>query len=210
MRERDLSALSKQYSSRDLPSHTALKSREHGQGTVEENKNKDFRQELDERERIAIRETQKAKARKEGKALDSPPPAKKSRPEAISMAHLDADDPVDDSDSDSGDSDDDTAILMAELNKIKAEKQQEQEEKELEKREEEERIRKENILSGNPLLKDKYADTAKSDMKIKRRWDDDVVFKNCSRAEPDNKDPEFINDSLRNEFHKKFMEKYIK
>ena len=55
MRERDLSALSKQYSSRDLPSHTALKSREHGQGTVEENKNKDFRQELDERERIAIR-----------------------------------------------------------------------------------------------------------------------------------------------------------
>ena len=76
-----------------------------------------------------LRETQKAKARKEGKALDSPPPAKKSRSEAISMAHLDADDPVDDSDSDSGDSDDDTAILMAELNKIKAEKQQEQEEK---------------------------------------------------------------------------------
>ena len=35
-RERDLSALSKQYSSRDLPSHTSLKSREAGQGTTDE------------------------------------------------------------------------------------------------------------------------------------------------------------------------------
>ena len=61
-------------------------------------------------------------------------------------------------------------------------------------------------------------------MKIKKRWDDDVVFKNCSRAEPDNRwarlrfivltfdfrDAHFINDSLRNEFHKRFMDKYIK
>jgi protein CWC15 len=68
----------------------------------------------------------------------------------------------------------------------------------------------ENILSGNPLLKEKYADTAKTDMRIKRRWDDDVVFKNCSRAEPDQKEATFINDSLRNEFHKRFMDKYIK
>ena len=69
----------------------------------------------------------------------------------------------------------------------------------------------ENILSGNPLLKDKYAASAeKTDLKIKRRWDDDVVFKNCSRAESDKKPKEFINDSLRNEFHRKFMDKYIK
>jgi len=210
LRERDLSAMSKQYSSRDLPSHTALKTREHGQGTMDEHKGKDFKRELEERERIAIRERAKEKARKEGKALDSPPPVKRSRQEAINMANLDADDPVDDSDSDDGDSDDDTAILMAELNKIKAEKQQEEEEKQADRREEEERIRKENILSGNPLLKEKYSDTAKTDMKIKRRWDDDVVFKNCSRAEPEHKEATFINDSLRNEFHKKFMDKYIK
>jgi hypothetical protein len=55
MRERDLSAMSKQYSSRDLPSHTALKSREKGQGTVEELKEKDFRRELEEREKLASR-----------------------------------------------------------------------------------------------------------------------------------------------------------
>ena len=34
-------------------------------------------------------------------------------------------------------------------------------------------------------MKEKYSDTGKTDMKIKKRWDDDVVFKNCSRAEPD-------------------------
>jgi len=211
-RERDLSALSKQYSSRDLPSHTALKSREAGQGTTDEHKNKDFKRELEEREKLAYRQAQKDKARKEGKALDSPPPVKRSRNEAISMANLDADDPVDVSDSDEDDdSDDDTAMLMAELNKIKAEKAQEDEEKEATRRDEEERIRMENILTGNPLLKEKYTDTAsKTDMKVKRRWDDDVVFKNCSRAEPDKTVANFINDSLRNEFHKKFMDKYIK
>ena len=65
-------------------------------------------------------------------------------------------------------------------------------------------------IAGNPLLKEKYSDTGKTDMKIKKRWDDDVVFKNCSRAEPDAKETNFINDSLRNEFHKRFMDKYIK
>jgi len=210
MRERDLSAMSKQYSSRDLPSHTKLKTREPGQGTSDEHGRKDFRRELEDRERVALRDRQREKARREGKAVDSPPPVKKSRTEAVTMASLDADDPVDSSDSSDDDSDDDTAVLMAELNKIKAEKAKEEAEKEMSKRDEEERIRMENILSGNPLLKEKYAEQGKSDMKIKKRWDDDVVFKNCSRAEPDNKDATFINDSLRNEFHKRFMDKYIK
>lgn len=79
----------------------------------------------------------------------------------------------------------------------------------MEQRQEEERIRMENILSGNPLLSYKGT-AAKADLRVKRRWDDDVVFKNCSRAEPDKKDQQFINDSLRSEFHKKFMDKYIK
>lgn len=80
---------------------------------------------------------------------------------------------------------------------------------EAEKRQEEERIRMENILSGNPLL-NYSGQAAKSDLKVKRRWDDDVVFKNCARSEPDKKKDQFINDSLRSEFHRKFMEKYVK
>jgi protein CWC15 len=116
---------------------------------------------------LASRERAKEKARKEGKALDSAPPVKKTKQEALSMVNLEADDLVDDSDSDSGDSDDDTGMLMAEHQKIKAEKAKEEAEKEAERREEQERIRMENILSGNPLLKEKYSDTAKLGLKRK-------------------------------------------
>lgn len=79
----------------------------------------------------------------------------------------------------------------------------------MEKKQEEERIRMENILSGNPLL-NYSAQGGRSDNKIKRRWDDDTVFKNCAKSEPKKKGDMFINDSLRSEFHRKFMEKYIK
>ncbi|KAG6503757.1 hypothetical protein ZIOFF_036081 [Zingiber officinale] len=41
------------------------------------------------------------------------------------------------------------------------------------------------------------------------RWDDDVVFKNQSRGET--KAPKrFINDTIRNDFHRKFLHKYMK
>ena len=76
---------------------------------------------------------------------------------------------------------------MAELQKIKREKAVDEREKEEKRQQEEEKIRMENILSGNPLLREKYSgptNSDKSDMKIKRRWDDDVVFKN----EPDKKE----------------------
>ncbi|XP_055523586.1 protein CWC15 homolog [Wyeomyia smithii] len=212
--EKDLSALSKQYSSRDLPSHTKLKYRDPGQGTSEELRSRDFRDELEKRERDN---------KSGGKAGPSAPPSsivrraiesnnasssnKRQKVDA-GPQNLDADDPVDSENSDSDSDEDDTAALLAELNKIKRERAQEATKKELEKRQEEERIRMENILSGNPLLN--YASTAKAELKVKRRWDDDVVFKNCARSEPEKKGSQFINDSLRSEFHKKFMDKYIK
>jgi len=137
--------------------------------------------------------------------------AKKAKlDQSASSGNLDQDDPVDaDSSDDSDDSDDDdTAALLEELNKIKRERAQDCAKKDHEKTKEDERIRMENILSGNPLLS--YSSGSKGDLRIKRRWDDDVVFKNCARSEPDKKGSLFINDSLRSEFHKKFMEKYIK
>lgn len=143
--------------------------------------------------------------------------AKLDQPQA--PANLDADDPVDNDSSDSdseSEEEDDTAALLAELNKIKQERLQETARKDQEKKQEEERIRMENILSGNPLINYAAGTAATAantkttaDLKVKRRWDDDVVFKNCARTEPEKKS-HFINDSLRSEFHKKFMEKYIK
>ena len=121
----------------------------------------------------------------------------------------DADDPVDsDPDSDEKDDDDDEAELLAELARIKKERAQEALKKEEEKKIEGEKIRTENILTGNPLLQ--RSETGPSDFKVKRRWDDDVVFKNCAKDEEDKKNKGFVNDTLRSEFHKKFLSKYIK
>jgi len=204
--ENDLSAITKQYSSRDLPSHTKLKYRVPGQGTEEERKNKNFRKELEEKERASSKKDSKLAITGSGAV-----PLKKAK---LETANLDADDPIDhsdgDSDTESSDDEDDTAALMAELQRIKKERAAETAKKEAEKRAEEERIRAENILSGNPLLNYTSGGSAtKSDMKVKRRWDEDVVFKNCARSDDGNKKG-FINDCLRSEFHKKFMEKYIK
>lgn len=172
---------------------------ETGQGTSDEVRSRDLRKELEDREATSKSSKQPAVVRR---AIEAN--AKRQKLEQ----NPDADDPVDSDRSDDEDSDDDTAALLAELNKIKRERIQENAKKEAEKQQEDEKIRMENILSGNPLLN--YTSAApKANTKVKRRWNDDVVFKNCARTEVD-KGNTFINDSLRSEFHKKFMEKYIK
>ncbi|XP_055911777.1 protein CWC15 homolog [Eupeodes corollae] len=208
--EKDLSALSKQYSSRDLPGHTKLKYREPGQGTSEELRNRDFRKELEEREREARPSKNLPPIVRKAIEANNASSNKRAKLDNAAPANLDADDPVDnDSSDEDSDSEDDTATLLAELNKIKEERLQENARKEQEKKQEDERIRMENILSGNPLINYAAGTKVTGDLKVKRRWDDDVVFKNCARTEPEKKS-HFINDSLRSEFHKKFMEKYIK
>lgn len=215
--ERDLSALSKQYSARDLPSHQKLKYREHGQNTADEVRSRDFRRELEDRERETREKHKKGSSSSSSsssiarESSSSSSSSKKPRFDQIAPANLDADDPQDDDDADDSDSDsdsDDEAVLFAELERIRRERAEEEAAAAAARQEQEERIRMENIISGNPLLN--LAAIAKQDMKVKRRWDDDVVFKNCAASEPDKTDRKFINDSLRSEFHNKFMEKYIK
>lgn len=41
------------------------------------------------------------------------------------------------------------------------------------------------------------------------RWDDDVVFKNQARSEP-KAQRRFINDTIRSDFHKRFLQRYIR
>ncbi|XP_063807536.1 spliceosome-associated protein CWC15 homolog [Pseudophryne corroboree] len=207
--EGDLSQLSKQYSSRDLPSHTKIKYRQATQDAPEEVRSRDFRRELEERERVTVREKTRDRPPREHASSVS----KKPRLDQIPAANLDADDPLTDEDeaNSDDDSDDDTAALLAELEKIKKERAEEQARKELEQKAEEERIRMENILSGNPLLNLTGPVQPLASFKVKRRWDDDVVFKNCAKGVDEmKKDKRFVNDTLRSEFHKKFMEKYIK
>ncbi|CAN7010756.1 unnamed protein product [Brassica rapa subsp. trilocularis] len=58
--------------------------------------------------------------------------------------------------------------------------------------------KEEELLKGNPLLNN-----------TPTSWDDDVVFKNQARGEM--KAPKrFINDTIRNDFHRKFLHRYMK
>jgi hypothetical protein len=41
------------------------------------------------------------------------------------------------------------------------------------------------------------------------RWDEDVVFKNQARGEP-KATKRFVNDTIRNDFHKRFLQRYIR
>lgn len=97
--------------------------REHGQGTIEELRSRDFRKELEERERT---EKDKGSNRRAIESRESSASsAKRQKLDQVPAASLDADDPLDD-DSESDSDEDDTAALMAELQRIRKERAAEQ------------------------------------------------------------------------------------
>lgn len=74
--------------------------------------------------------------------------------------------------------------------------------------------REAEIATGNPLLnlqaalgQTPSAASTTSTFAVKRRWDDDLIFKNQTAGQSDKPKGEFVNDLLRSEFHKKFMQK---
>ncbi|KAK4623681.1 Pre-mRNA-splicing factor cwc15 [Fulvia fulva] len=111
------------------------------------------------------------------------------------------------SDSESEDEEEDeTAELMRELAKIKAERAEAAAKAAEEQAKKDEEQREKYIALGNPLLNGK-----KEDYGVKRRWDDDVVFKNQARGtEERGKEKRFVNDLLRSDFHRRFMDKYVR
>ena len=120
-----------------------------------------------------------------------------------------------DSDDDSEEDDDDEdeeAELLRELSKIKAERAAQRAAEEQAKAEKEAEQREFDIARGNPLLNPGGgASSVQQDFGIKRRWDDDVVFKNQARGtEEKGKKREFVNDLLRSDFHKRFMTRYVR
>jgi protein CWC15 len=111
-----------------------------------------------------------------------------------------------DDNDDSDDDEDDEAALQAELEKIRAEREavKRKEEEELAAKEEEKL--EEAALLGNPLL---ASESSSGSGKLKRRWNEDVVFRNQAKGEPEVK-KRFINDTVRNDFHKRFLNKFIR
>ena len=145
---------------------------------------------------------------------------------------LDApDDDVDDDDSDDDDDDDDEAILQAELTKIRAEREEKKQQQEAKEAAIEMQAAEEAAMIGNPLLNfhhhhnhsnNNNNDTASvmSGMtnttfattggRLKRRWNDDIVFRNQAKTEPKQQQKRFINDTVRNDFHKRFLNKFMR
>ncbi|CAB5378795.1 Cwf15/Cwc15 cell cycle control protein [Rhizophagus irregularis] len=199
----DSKAPTLQYSSRDLAAHTKLKYRQTGQLTKEELEKIDLKEELLKAEREHFETNQKGISY--DNSVTEEQLAEKRRRlliEAADKDDSDDDDTEEDSDSEDLDEEDDALALQHELEKIRKERAEEKERQELENLEEDERKKQEEALTGNPLLN--------KDFSVKRRWDDDVIFKNQARGVDDKPKKRFINDTLRSDFHRKFMNKYVK
>lgn len=205
---------SQKYSSRDLAAHTNLKPRKDGQDTQDEIQKRNLRDELDDRERRHFSSKDKSynedRDRRRGSHLLLEG-SKRDAEDRIVPRHEDADDSDvdvksdDESDDDDDDEEDDTEALLAELEQIKKERAEEKARHERQIQEEELKVKESELMRGNPLLNINNP----TNFNVKRRWDDDVVFKNQTRGEA--KAPKrFINDTIRSDFHRKFLHKYMK
>ncbi|EHY60102.1 complexed with cef1p [Exophiala dermatitidis] len=208
------------YHQRLLPAHTYLKVRQPGQGGAADAEKRDLRAELLAAEAAHFAKTKgqsteatsSSPPRTLKRELEAPPsddenedPDAKRRRILEETREIDADSDRGDSDSSEEESDeeDETAELMRELEKIKRERAEQKAREEAEKAKQAQERREEDIALGNPLLNPKA-------FNVKRRWDDDVVFKNQARGTEQKGNKEFVNDLLRSDFHKKFMSKYVR
>ncbi|CCX05091.1 Cwf15/Cwc15 cell cycle control family protein [Pyronema domesticum] len=224
------------YHQRLLPAHTKLKVRQPGQGGAADKEFRDLRTELLEAEKAArakksggvissgddedtaskLGEQSHKRAIEDGDIEEEEDGEAKRRRILEETRDIDADsdgeggsddDEDEEEDSDEDDEEDETAELLRELEKIKRERAEQREKEEREKEEKEREKKEFDIARGNPLLNPKST----ADFNVKRRWDDDVIFKNQARGTDDrNKKKEFVNDLLRSDFHKKFMNKYVR
>ncbi|EQL35825.1 hypothetical protein BDFG_02445 [Blastomyces dermatitidis ATCC 26199] len=218
------------YHQRLLPAHTFLKTRKPGQGGDADEK-RDLRAELLRAEAAhfakkgisqdtsassasspaaiepSVPKRQLENGSSEVEIGDIEDPEAKRRRILEETRDIDADSAGSESDSSEDDSDeeeeDETAELMRELEKIKKERAEQKAKEEQEREAQEQEKREVDIARGNPLLNPQ-------DFNVKRRWDDDVVFKNQARGTENRGKKEFVNDLLRSDFHKRFMSKYVR
>uniref|UniRef100_A0A7S0RTB5 Cwf15/Cwc15 cell cycle control protein n=1 Tax=Chlamydomonas leiostraca TaxID=1034604 RepID=A0A7S0RTB5_9CHLO len=202
---------SRMMSAKNLPGHTKLKYRQEGQASAEEIAKKDLRSQLEEKERKHQEKTKGINFEEERKRdleLLQAEPADAGRAKQLIPKAADADD-EDEGDESSSSSDDDDedeeAALMAELERIKKERAEEARKKAVEEAARAAKEKEAELVGGNPLL----SIAGDVSFNLKRRWDDDVVFKNQARSEP-KAAKRFINDTIRNDFHKRFLQRYIR
>ena len=218
-------APSQARSKKDVAGFTKMKYRQDGQASKRDLAGKDAKADIEERElehfsKLSKEEFLSARDR-DLKLLEEREPQREGGDGGggakVALNDLDAD--VEDSDADvpsdedgsESDSDDDEAELLAELERIRAERAEQARAKEAEAAAREEAEARQMVVGGNPLLQGQLDDRSGAnddEFRMKRRWDDDVVFRNQGASEPA-KRKEFINDTVRSDFHKKFMSRYF-
>lgn len=72
-----------------------------------------------------------------------------------------------------------------------------------------EKDERDELIKSNPMLRAELGLDDDPTFQVKRRWDDDVVFKNQARTEP-KRAKRFVNDTVRSDFHRRFLDRYIK
>ncbi|KIM76630.1 hypothetical protein PILCRDRAFT_98712 [Piloderma croceum F 1598] len=233
---KDVKGGSRQFSVRDMAAHTKLKFRQPGQTSTAEVKKKDLRAELLLAEDEARNKKRKAEGKpplpvENGSVDEEANKRRKLLQDALELDKDDDDEEEDDgkkgdeaedeeSEEDSDDDEDDTAELLRELEKIKRERAEEKERQEMEQSATQAAAREVEVATANPLLNlaaqlgqnspGGVNTTVPGTFAVKRRWDDDLIFKNQAMAARDKPQGQFVNDLLRTEFHKKFMQKFIK
>jgi len=232
---KDVKGGSRQFSVRDMAAHTKLKFRQVGQTSSAEVKKRDLRAELLAAEQDAKNKKRKAEGKPPLGIEDAPVPvddeSNKRRKLLQDALELDKDDEdeddkdekaenEDESEEESDDEEDDTAELLRELEKIKRERAEEKARVERDQSASEAASREAEIATGNPLLNLAAAlgqqtpagvnTTVPGTFQVKKRWDDDVIFKNQAMNQKTPGQGNFVNDLLRTEFHRKFMAKFIK
>eukprot|EP01041_Mallomonas_annulata_P010259 gene10259-21404_t len=193
-----LGNVSRHMSAKDQPAETKLKFRQSGQSTQDDMRTKDLRSELEERERVhlASKKTAIAMIEKEEQSVDVVKLlTDKPDMSRVAAKYNDADiegngsdkDFDSSSEEDDDDDEDDEEELQRELVRIKAERAVAAAKKQAEEEEQELRMKTDVAIKGNPLLDLDGADSSK----IKRKWNDDVVFRNQTRGEPEQKKRSF-------------------
>lgn len=202
--------------SRMLPAHQKLKFRQQGQGgdadkedgkikTNDELKRKLLEEEQDHMHKIGLADDQ---LNNKQQFQDGESREEKRRRILEENKAIDADDSDDSEEDDDSEGDDDeesdedeTALLMKELQKIKQERAEEKAKEEEKQQMQQQEEREKEIAYSNPLLNP-------SEFTVKKSWTEDTVFKH--QALNTETKQGFINDTLRSDFHKKFMDRYIK
>lgn len=113
---------------------------------------------------------------------------------------LDKSEDQDESSDESSEEDDEETALLLEYERIKREREEKEKQEKEEKFDKMTKEEQKEVINNNPLFDESYS--------LKKRWYEETVFRNQSKTQPKEK-KRSINDTVRSDFHKKFLKKYI-